>query len=83
MSKFKRRGKMATKLATTRLPHMVLSPVGLQQIGNERQHMASAALSLRVRVLLPSPCPPIFSHYSIPHSAPSVCLYIFSHCEPR
>lgn len=47
-------GKMVTKLAMTCLSHMVLSPVGLQQIGNERQHMASAALRLRVRVLLPS-----------------------------
>lgn len=39
---------MATKLAMTCLSHMVLSPVGLWQIGNECQHMASAALRLRV-----------------------------------
>lgn len=50
MSKFRHRGKMATKLAMACLPHMVLSPVVLRQIGNECQHMAPAALSLHVKV---------------------------------
>lgn len=78
MSKFWRRGKMATKLAMTCLSHMVLSPVGLRQIGNECQHMASAALCLHVRVCClhhhSPPCLAIFSYYTIPHSVPTVCL---------
>lgn len=85
MSKFWLLGNMATKLAMTCLSHMVLSPVGLQQIGNECQHMASAALRLRVSqgsvaFTISPPCPAIFSHYSNPHSVPTVCLAIFSHC---
>ena len=82
MSKFWRWGKTATKLAMTCLSHMVLSPVGLQQIGIECHHLALAALRLNVRQGSPAlaispPCPAIFSDYSIPHS---VSLAIFFHC---
>lgn len=51
MSKFWRRGGIATKQAMTCLSHMLLSPVGFGQIGSGQQHMASAVLRQYTRAL--------------------------------